>query len=274
MNRIKRLKPDRDPRGIYPAIFAAVVGALAAVFFGIETGIRAVGVTAVIYSTFALIAAIKTSATAYRVGTLYIFSLGMYALFLDYNQFAQPKFYLSIETKFFLVWVIVFAVWLTFLTLTKRSKWRGRDIMEAAAEGIPAKPDCFTERPRPIETVDLSESELRSFADFLRKNLIALPVLDSERILFVPVKMGEEFGVLFGPKVDFLKRTWISFSFDGNVSVNISKEYYLDFVEDLDFDSLCESLGRLFVEFFELYRKGEEVRIIDKLNEMKIGILS
>ena len=52
------------------------------------------------------------------------------------------------------------------------------------------------------------------------------------------------------------------------------KEYYLDFKENLSFDQLCESLSNLFIKFYEYYRKGEEIRIIDHLNEMKIGPFS
>jgi hypothetical protein len=62
--------------------------------------------------------------------------------------------------------------------------------------------------------------------------------------------------------------------FEGNVAVNISKEYYLDFKDNLSFDQLCESMGSLLINFFKYYRDGQEIRIIDHLNEMKIGPFS
>ena len=101
-----------------------------------------------------------------------------------------------------------------------------------------------------------------------------MPYYNHDKVLLVPVKMGEEYGILFGPNISYWNRTWISIDFDGNISVNVSKEYYLDYKENLSFDQLCESLGNLFIRFYEYYKKGEEIRIIDHLNEMKIGPFS
>ena len=69
-------------------------------------------------------------------------------------------------------------------------------------------------------------------------------------------------------------KSWVAFDYGGTVSAHISKEDYLDFKENLAFDPLCEKLGQQFVEFFEYFRKGEEVRIIDKVNEIKVGYFS
>jgi hypothetical protein len=42
----------------------------------------------------------------------------------------------------------------------------------------------------------------------------------------------------------------------------------------LAFDQLCTSLGQLFIEFFELYKKGEGIRVIDRMDDLKLPVLS
>jgi hypothetical protein len=92
--------------------------------------------------------------------------------------------------------------------------------------------------------------------------------------LIVPVKQGDEFNALYNPNFDYLKKTWISFAFDGQVSVHISRKDYLDYREDLAFDHLCISLGQLMITFADFYMNGNKVRIIDRLNSVKTGLFS
>ena len=73
---------------------------------------------------------------------------------------------------------------------------------------------------------------------------------------------------------DYTNHTWIAFDFDGNVTVNISQHDYLTYQEDLSFDQLCASMGKVFIEFLDLFSTGKEVRIIDRLNAMPVNIFS
>jgi len=93
------------------------------------------------------------------------------------------------------------------------------------------------------------------------------------RWTMVSVKMGKEFDFLYNPNYDYLSKTWISFDFEG-LSVHISKEDYLDYKEDLAFDHLCELLGQLMITFPDFYMRGDKVRILDRLNSVKIGLFS
>jgi hypothetical protein len=61
----------------------------------------------------------------------------------------------------------------------------------------------------------------------------------------------------------------VAFEEDGHVSVQITQRDYLNFQEDLNFDQLCQSLGDLFVEFIDLYRTKQGVRILDRMNALK-----
>ena len=274
MVRIKKLKPDHNIKGLLPALFSLVTGACVAVLFGPVAGLKAIGVVILIYATFGLIAAIRTSSIGYWISTIYMYCLGLYVLFLEILNIHKKQFFLTQEAKFMLIWVAFFMLWAIYLMLTKRAKWRGRDVMEAAAENVEAGEFTFTPRHRPAGKLEGSKEEILSFARYLKKNLIAMPYYNHDKVLLVLVKMGEEYGILWGPNVNYWNRTWISIDFSGNVAVNISKEYYLDFKENLSFDHLCEALGDLFIRFYDYYKKGEEVRIIDHLNDMKIGPFS
>ena len=66
----------------------------------------------------------------------------------------------------------------------------------------------------------------------------------------------------------------MAFGNDGQVNVHISQRDYVHFREDLDFDQLCRSLADVFVDFLEMHRKGQDSRIMDRLDAMKIGLFS
>ncbi len=93
-------------------------------------------------------------------------------------------------------------------------------------------------------------------------------------MVFVPVRMGREYGALFAPGRDYESDTWVAFGDDGGVTVNISEADYLAYRDDLDFDRLCQSLADVFLDFFEMHRKGQDARIIDRLDAMGVGIFS
>ena len=70
---------------------------------------------------------------------------------------------------------------------------------------------------------------------------------------------------------NFSKYSYVSFNLDGKVTLNIGKIDYLKYKEQLTFDQLCESLGTLFIDFLELFKKGEGTRIIDRMNNLKLN---
>ena len=109
---------------------------------------------------------------------------------------------------------------------------------------------------------------------FARRKLIAMTFVEPDRVVFVPVKMGSEFGYLYRRNSDYTAETWVAFGDDGNVSVNISKADYHTYTEDLDFDLLCRSLADVFIGFVELHSKGQDARIMDRMDAMNVGVLS
>jgi hypothetical protein len=115
---------------------------------------------------------------------------------------------------------------------------------------------------------------MHDFAQFCARHLIALPYITSKNITLVPIKMGDEFGRLLGLIGDYRDATWVNFDVNGEVSVHIAQKDYLDYRETLAFDQLCNSLGQVFIDFFEQFKKGEGVRVVDRMDELKIGVFS
>ncbi len=132
----------------------------------------------------------------------------------------------------------------------------------------------FTERPRPLGKIDCSKNELAGFTLFIKSRLIAWPIYETNRIILIPITTGDEYRLPLGFSGDYSENTWIAIDNDGNVQAQISKKDYLKYQETLAFDQLVESLGELFIDFFEKYNNGEGVRIMYDLNKVKAHLFS
>ena len=180
----------------------------------------------------------------------------------------------SVPTQFTGMAVLVFMIWLIYLVATKKIKWRGREVLEMAAAPVEEAGSGYTSRPLAAGKVEFNKEQVMDFAKFARRHLIAVSYVGKDKVVFVPVMMGREFGFIMGLKNDYTDETWVSFDFDGNVTVNISHRDYLEYIEDLSFEQLCTSLGSLFVEFIEMHQRGEGVRIIDRMDVVRVSVFS
>jgi len=168
--------------------------------------------------------------------------------------------------------VIMYVLMLTvgFLAINRKLRWRGEEVFELAALPIEDIKDSFSARPRPAGKVPVSKTEMIRFVDFITKNLIAFAFREENRVVFVLTLPGNDLPYLLGTKKDYLNDTWVAIDYDGNITVNITEEDYLLFKMDLDFDQICQSLGDLFSEFLELSKQGQESRIIDRMNSLRL----
>jgi len=178
--------------------------------------------------------------------------------FSDRITFIRP--YVAVGTVFF-------AFWAVYLLLTRKMKWREREILELAAKSIHDTRDGFTGRPRPTGKVDSNKEEILKFSKFIFRYLIAVPYIEKDRVVIVVT--GKIYKHLLNLKHGYIKDSWVALDFNGNVSVNISHRTYLRYQDELTFDQLCQSLGDLFKQFLELYKKGEGLRIIDRMDALK-----
>jgi hypothetical protein len=138
-----------------------------------------------------------------------------------------------------------------------------RKILELAAKNVTDSADGYTTRPLHAGKSEFSQGEIIGFARFLEDNAIAIPYQDSDGIIlsFPEDWLGRKYDA-FG---SYLDDTRISFDNDGNVSATISRKDYMKYNDQLTFDQLCESLGRLFIYFLELYKKGDTDKIIERI---------
>jgi len=271
MSLVRKLKPDRSITGaIIPLSMIPIFG-IAILIFGISGGLYVLSGLLWLFSSFYLIVFLRTGnitqllicAEGVFFGSMFFFFSPEIGTFqIDHKEWKAVYFSGAIFFGFILIWQAI----------NRRLKWRGRAILELAAEEVLETGNGYTSRPRPVGKVDFSPHQIRSFARFCARNLITLSYTSSKNITLVPIKMGEEFGRVLGLSGDYRDSTWINFDMEGEVSVHISQRDYLDYREPLAFDQLCSSLGKVFVEFLEMYDKGEGVRVIDRMDDLKLGI--
>ena len=266
----RKLKQDFSIRGLIPALLCIFTGILTGILFGPKEGLISVALFFILYSVFSLWIYFRTRNLSYIAGSFWQLLFGLYLL----TNTRFPIFP-AIDPKipvFIIVFLLASTVWLFYLFFTRRAKWKGREVFELASMSIEPEPDGFTDRPHPAGRAEYTRDELSGFAEFLRRNLIAMPYFGEERIVFVPVKMDDEWSYLFNPEKFRQNRSWIAFDYNGNVTVNITKRDYLNYKEELSFDQLCENMGKLFTGFMSYYRKGEADRIVYKLDKLGLSI--
>lgn len=153
-----------------------------------------------------------------------------------------------------------------FILSSKRINWRYREILELAAKPVDESADGFTPRPFPAGTALYTKEEILGFTKFLIKHVIAFPFIEKDRVvLVVPENM---FAYMLLLKRGYKKDTYVTFDFSGNVTVTIAKKDYQKYRKEFSFDQLCSSLGNLFMEFLELYKKNQSREIINRLNRI------
>ena len=273
---MRKLKPDRGIQGLIPAAVSMLIFFLAMFVFGPQTAFNTLGVLVILYAlVFSFWSFQKSGNSYFLISALYLITLGIFLILFDAPHnlgCTKPEF--SSDTKVALILFYFFGIWLGFITYQKKLKYRGREIMELAAWDVEEGPESYTERPRPAGMVEYSKYDIIDFGNYLRKILVCQPFLEERRLVLVPIKMGDEFELLYKPNYNYLAKTWIAFDFEGPLSVHISRNDYLDYKEDLAFDHLCESMGQLFITFADFYIRGDKVRIVDRLNSVKVGLFS
>ena len=273
MSLVRKLKPDRSIGGALIPLSMFIIFGVVSLVFGLTNGLYTMAVILWIFAIFYLYVFARTG----NIAQLVISADGLY---FGAMIFMFPKYFYAGQTipqEYGLAYffgLLFFAAVLLYLALTRKLKWRGREIFELAGAKVEEIGNGYTARPRPIGNVEYSPQQIQAFARFAARNLIALPYSSSGNITLVVVKMGDEFGRLLGLAGDYYDATWVNFDMQGEVSVHISQKDYLDYRESLAFDALCTALGEVFIEFLDRFSKGEGVRVVDQMDDLKIGILS
>jgi len=270
MFSIHKLKADHSIIGLVPALISLFIAALLGIFFGREPAFFFLAIVFWLFCAYTFMGFRRTGNVQFIVPVLYLFFGGFVLYFHD------PAFRGNPPPVFLLMnlFTVVFLLWTIYLLLTKKVKWRGREILELAAAPVEETGNGFTNRPMPGGKTSFNKKQILEFAEFASRKLIAVPYIGDKKVVFVPVMMGREFAYILGLKKDYMDSTWVSFDFDGNVSVNISHRDYMEYQEALSFDQLCASLADLFIDFIETYQRGEGMRIISRMDSVRVGIFS
>ncbi len=270
MSLVRKLKPDRNYTGLLVYLSIFPIFGIASLAFGIHTGLTILAILLFGFALSYLYAFIRTGNPAQLAVCADGLFFGFLLLMVDPDTGWNTREY---GLAYFLG-LLFFGFLLLALVITRKFKWRGREVFELAAESIEEIGNGYTSRPRPVGKVEYSPQEIQEFTKFLSRHLIALPYLTTKNTTLVIVKMGEEFGRLLGLNGDYRDATWVNFDAEGNISVHISQKDYLDYRDPLAFDQLCASLGQLFIDFFELFKKGEGIRVIDRMDDIRLPVLS
>ena len=254
---------------LIPPLIMVTIFAFATIFIDISAGLFVLFLSFGLFSIFSFVLFLRTHNYSFLAGS------AMQLLFALYFATVPEGFipFPNEKMAWFLYFVgIVIGIWMLILVVGKRkNKFKGRELFELAARATELAADGFTDRPRPAGKTTYTKDELMGFAEYIRKNLIALPYMETDRVVFVPIRMGDEYLFTFNPESFRRERTWIGFDFHGNITVSMSKRDYLAYKEELSFDQLCSNLGKLFIDFMEYYKKGEAERIVYQLNELKLS---
>jgi len=255
-----------------PFLLALAILAISAIIWGVfgrGTAINFLAMVFFLMSLLSLYSYWKTSNQWYIVVILFQFLTGLLVSCTPEGLIGLGE---SRLTKSLAVLAAVFYIPAIYAVFSKKVIWRGREILELAAMPIDDTSNGFTSRPRPSGKVETSQEETTAFAAFMLKYHVAYPYIDGKKTSFVMIKdWYRSYRHILGFAGDISKETWVSIDYSGNVAVNISRQDYYNYREDLSFDQLCESLANLFVDFLMLYKKDESIRIMDRLNALKIG---
>jgi len=195
-----------------------------------------------------------------------IFIFGFLSLFFLVTANLTRVYYSETAGEYFLLGVLFFGICTAYILITKRIKPREREILELAAKPVNEAEDGFTPRPYISGKIEFSQIEVGRFSEFLLKHLVALPFREKDKVVLLLEYSSLHLLYL---KWNYSGLTHITFHSDGSVVVNISKKSYLRYKDELTFDQLCASLGDLFIEFFILFKNGNEDKIIKTMNNYR-----
>lgn len=275
MSHIRKVKSGSPVKVFIPAIISLTILLISSIFLGLEIGLKMLGGVILIYAIISIgFYYLQTRSHVYIISSSYLLAFGGVLLTMQVQNFGNHVLAFPPISRLFLVWMLLSWIWIFYLMVTGQTRWRGNHILELAAIGVEASNDAYTERPFPVREIEFTKDELLAMAAYLRKNFISIHYQDGDLIYFVPINNAAAMDWLFKPGFNVVEDTWIAFDSSGQVSVHISRKTYLSYKENLAFDQLCNNLGNLFIEFLEDYRKGEDVRIMDKLNTVKSDFFS
>jgi hypothetical protein len=265
------IQKTRQSHGIYYVLIPLVILAVTAlleVILEMRVAFTFLATIFWVYAAYSFITLLLTQNMSFLVVVLF-------QIFVGFQEYMIPLMMNNPQMRAVMIFLvacnIIFMVWVFALSISKKLKWRGREILELAAAPVDDIGNGYTPRPLPAGKTEFTQRQVAEFGRFTRRNLLAITYLGKDKIVFVPVVAGRETPFILGLKGDYTDETWVAIDSSGNVSVNISHRDYMEYKESYAFDQLCASLANLFVEFIAMHQRGEGVRIMDRLDAVNIS---
>ncbi|MFH1945364.1 MAG: hypothetical protein ABIJ35_06525 [Acidobacteriota bacterium] len=259
MENAVKIKPIQ----IWMTVFTSIlIGAMifGRIFFGPPGFDWTFGSAQILMAAIHLIVLLRTRNWIYLIPT------GMYTLW--WLTFFPPFAGLSMHTAFAIASSLFLAAFI-WLLCSKRINWRYKEILQLAAEPVTGMTNGFTPRPFPTGSAPFTREDAISLARRLKRNIIAFPFIEPDRVVFVIPEYMWAYMLFF--KKSYERDTYVAFSNSGQVTVRMAKKDYQKYSKELTFDQLCVSLGDLFKRFMEWHRAGEPKKIFALLNSAGKG---
>ena len=261
---LRKLKPPEFNIESLIGILFGIVFVFLLVVLSVPVAFGFISFILLIYSILILIIFIRTGSIGHLILSLALFVDFIFTLHLTMGGLVNR----SPWTRILAFFVIVLSILLIIVIVQRKLKWRSREIFELAAMPVKDISDGFTERPLAAGKADFTKSEMMAFANFMHSNLIAIPYIEQERIVFsITISLSRQLGI----NRDYHDGSWVAFYMNGEVSVTISEKDYMKYRDLFSFDQLCENLGSTFVDFLEIFKRNEGIQILEKLNTLRLN---
>lgn len=234
---------------------------------GFAAAIGIWGLLVVVNAPISLAEFLKTKNPGFLYAFLFQICAGIFAAHIVLTYYVMDPWLLMV----YILCLLGFGSMGLYYNFSRRSKWRYREVLELAAQPVREVTDGFTRRPKPIGKIDANREEIENFARYLLQHLVAIPYFEADRTVF---SLAMTLRHRTGFRSDYEDFSHVLFYHDGRVAAHLSQNDYLKYREQYAYDQLCDALGRLFIEFYQYHRNGESVRIMDRLNELKLNPLA
>jgi hypothetical protein len=163
MSLTRKLKPDRDITGpLVPLSMLLLFGA-SALIFGLDSGLVILAALIWLHGAYTLFVFIRSGNWPHLLTGVYQAFLGWWVFslpaYINNNRIEKIEFMVAV-----LAGLVFFGALLVYLVVTRKIKWRGREIFELAAEPVEESENGYTSRPRPIGKLNFHPDEIRQFA--------------------------------------------------------------------------------------------------------------
>ena len=152
-------KSDIKITGFLPAIFSVIIFVFAIIIWGLSVGFTVLGAIILLYSFLIFYGYLRTKHPWSLLSTIYMLCYSGLLFLIAPNARVGEKIQFSTEALLLLGLTMIMMLWLIYLNAKKKLKWRGREILELAAQQVNSIDGSYTERPRPMGEVSYSEKD-------------------------------------------------------------------------------------------------------------------